>query len=155
MVENLTPLHAAVRSGCYGCTADLLSAGAAVNLTVDIVATAGVSYVPTGVNRLGYVERDASLHGVSPLHLASASGCVDCIRLLIDAHAPINAESILADQDVSWDDWARQVTDLGNCSLECLLACAGPSGGDWGGVGEFHVRCRFHCKALCDRWTLL
>lgn len=120
VIENMTPLHAAVRSRCYSCTEDLLHAGAVVNLTVDIVATEGISYVPTGLNRLGYAERDASLHGLSPLHLAAASGCVECIRLLVDAHAPINAESILADQDVSWDGSARQVKDMGNCTLRPL-----------------------------------
>ena len=137
VIENMTPLHAAVRSRCYGCTEDLLHAGAAVNLTVDIVATEGISYVPTGLNRLGYAERDASLHGLSPLHLAAASGCVECIRLLVDAHAPINAESILADQDVSWDGSARQVKDMGNCSLECLLT--GPCCSLWGWGGGIHA----------------
>ncbi|CAE7484257.1 tauD, partial [Symbiodinium pilosum] len=103
MMRNMTPLHDAVRSKCTGCVENLLKAGAAVNQTAEIFASAGVTFIPMEDVRYGYEEHDAVLANVSALHLAAAHGCEGCIEVLIDKHANIHAESILADHDVLWD----------------------------------------------------
>ena len=121
--SNMTPLHDAVKSKCIPCTQDLLDAGAATNLTAELSASAGLTFMLPGEDASdGFEENYGILRNLSPLHLAAAYACLGCVRSLLDNHAGINAESILTDHEESWDDSyaIRAAKSLVRCDLDLI-----------------------------------
>ena len=49
--------------------------------------------------------RDVRTRGETPLHRAAAFGDEECIRLLLDAGAVIDAKDINGDSPLSWASW--------------------------------------------------